>query len=1043
MKIWLLAATALAGGTATASLAQTTAPKAPTAGQTAQAPAPVPAQVAATTGVDAETDGPATELITVTGSRIRRAGFDTLEPALVISQEYLDKRGLTNVADALNELPGFGVGVTPEGGQSGFGVGQNFVNRFGLGTNRTLTVVNGRRFVSSNAASIFGPAAAGLQVDLNVIPQILVDRIENLTIGGAPTYGSDAIAGTVNIVLKKKFEGLEVRALTGLTERGDSARYSFQGLGGINFADGRGNITLAGAYDRTDGVFATQRERNASAFTALTNPLASSVAPGRSPQTDGRLNPNIPFNTGNADGIPNAVYVRDRRLSMLTPGGLLFPGTGAVNLSTGAPRGFGAAGTTNLQFNRDGRLVPYNTGVPFGTTDSSGGDGFNLVETAPITADLERITVSGSGEYAFSDNVRVFAEGSYYKANAFEIIDQPIYNATQFGGVSQPMLFSVNDPRLNPADRATLVGLGVTDFRLSRASRDIVQNNARGEQELYRGVIGLAGDFTIGDRAFNWEATANYGNSRGIYTANVLNQQNFVNAINVTTNAAGQIVCNPTPVRNVAPGGINPVADAACVPLDVFGEGRRSAAALAYVASATRTEAVLEQTVYNANIGGSPFALWAGDIGFNAGYERRTEKARFEPDAFQIAGRGRAVPILPTRGQFTTNEVFGELLVPLVSPDNNIPLVHSLTAEGKIRYVDNTVNGGFTTWTAGGRYQPFEGFEFRGNYTRSLRAPAVTELFAPTSNIFTAVTDPCDSRNVNGGAKPATRATNCAAFYTAFNLPPGQFQSIANDATVPGISGGDPNLANEVANSWTVGVVLRPTFLPGFRAAVDWNQIRISGPIANLSANQIATGCFDNDSFNTADVQNANNFCSRIRRQPNGQVVNDPLNPGVRTGFVNGAQIDFKGLTAEAGYNFDIGRYGNIDLNGSLFYLDTLDFNINGIVPDPQAGEVGDPRWSGQFNFGYTVGNFGWDLQANYTGKVAINVLDNVETRDRIIFDDHWLFNTTFSYKLKANTFARFTVTNLFDKQPPFPLNGVGSYDTLLRRFVVSLQYRF
>ena len=1011
----------------------------------AQTTAATPAPAASTDTVAPAPGQPvATEdSIVVTGSRIRRAGFDTLEPALVVSQEYLDKRGLTNVADALNELPGFGVGVTPEGGQSGFGVGQNFVNRFGLGTNRTLTVVNGRRFVSSNAATIFGPAAPGLQVDLNVIPQIMVERIENLTIGGAPTYGSDAIAGTVNIILKKNFEGLEARVLSGITERGDNQRISLQGLAGFNFGGGRGNFTIGAAYDKVDGVLAINRERNAAGYSARTNPLASSITAGRTPANDGRINPDVPFNTGNTDGIPNAVYIANDRFSGFTGGGVLFPATGGFNLATGAPRGFGAAGTTNYAFGSDGRLFRYNPGTPFGTTNASGGDGFNLTETAPITANLERYTVSANTNYQITDGVRFFAEGSYYKAKALELIDQSIYNATAFGGASGVLTFSVNDPRLNAGDRAILTGLGVTDFRLSRASRDIVNNNARSEQELYRGVVGLDGDFEIGGRSFNWEVSANYGNSQGTYNANVLNQQKFVNAINVTTNAAGQIVCDPAPVRNVAPGTIRPVADAACVPLDVFGEGRRSAAALAYVSDRTTTLAVLEQEVYNANIGGSPFALWAGDVGFNVGYERRTERARFEPDAFQTAGLGRAVPIIGNSGSFTTNEVFGEILLPLVSPENNIPRINSLVAEGKVRYVDNTVNGGFTAWTAGGRWKPFDDIELRGNFTRSLRAPAVTELFTPVSNIFSAVPDPCDTRNVNGGAKPATRQANCAAFYQQFNLNPASFQSTAVDATIPGTSGGDPGLANEVSDSWTAGFVLRPSFLPGFRAAVDWNQIKISGPIANLSAAQIATGCFDNDNFDTTDVTRANAFCERIRRLPNGQIANDPLNPGIRTGFVNGSSINFKGLTAEAGYTFDIGGLGQVDINGSLFYLDTLDFNINGIVADPQAGEVGDPKWSGQLNVGLTSGNFGWDVQANYTGKVQINVLDNVETRDIINFDDYWLFNTTLSYKIKDNTFFRLTVTNLFDKQPPFPLNGVGSYDTLLRRFAISLQYRY
>jgi outer membrane receptor for ferrienterochelin and colicin len=157
--------------------------------------------------------------IVITGSRIRRAGFDTLEPAVVVSDEYLETRGLTNVADALNEIPSFGVGVTPEGGQPAFSVGQNFVSRFGLGSARTLTLLNGRRFVSTNVPSIFGSGAPGLQVDLNIFPSELVDRIENIAIGGAPTYGSDAIAGTVNVIFKTDFEGLHASVTSGIVPR--------------------------------------------------------------------------------------------------------------------------------------------------------------------------------------------------------------------------------------------------------------------------------------------------------------------------------------------------------------------------------------------------------------------------------------------------------------------------------------------------------------------------------------------------------------------------------------------------------------------------------------------------------------------------------------------------------------------------------------------------------------------------------------------------------------------------------------------------------
>ena len=173
--------------------------------------------------------------------------------------------------------------------------------------------------------------------------------------------------------------------------------------------------------------------------------------------------------------------------------------------------------------------------------------------------------------------------------------------------------------------------------------------------------------------------------------------------------------------------------------------------------------------------------------------------------------------------------------------------------------------------------------------------------------------------------------------------------------------------------------------------------------------------------------------------------MNDPLNPGVRTGFINGDQIRFAGLTAEVGYNFDIEKIGTFDVNGVLFYLDELSSNINGIVPDPIAGELGNARWQGQLNVAYTRGDFGWDVQANYQSGAAINVLDVVEVRDRIKFSEQWLFNTSLFYRLVENTRVQLTVTNLFDTDPPFPLAGaaIGAYDILGRRFALQLFHTF
>ena len=999
--------------------------------------------------------------IVVTGSRIPRAGFDTLEPASVVSNEYLETRGLTNIADALNEIPGFGVGVNPDGNQSGFGVGQNFVSRFGLGSARTLTLVNGRRFVSTNASSIFANTP-GLQVDLNIIPAEFVDRIENVAIGGAPTYGSDAIAGTVNVITKKKYQGLSIQGLGGITERGDNGRYNASFLAGHNYLDGRANITIAGSYDKANGVLANSRPAFAQGIGTGTNPLAgspSALLPGRTPANDGRLNPSTPFNTGNTDGIANSVYINDTRIFSLTGGGVLLPGLAAVPagqnpnvLTNGLPRGFGAANTL-LQFDAQGNLVTFNPGIPFGTQNASGGDGLSIVrDTQQITSELERFTGNVAANYEVNDGVNAFFEGTYYFARGKELIDQSIFNATLFGGLSAPLTFSATDPRLTAQARATLAGLGATSFRLSRASRDLVNNNASSETSVFRGVAGFNGDFGLVGRTFNYEVSANYGISDSSFISNVLNQQNFVNAINNCQ------VAGITAANNVAPGGVLPIVDASCVPLDIFGEGRASPAARRYVTSQTQANAIIQQEVYTANVGSaSLLTLWAGDVGFNIGYERRIERASFNPDAFQRLGRGRSVPIGGNAGSFSTNEFNGELLIPLVSPENNVPLIDSLVVEGKARYVRNTVNGGFWAYTYGGRYSPFNGIEFRGNYTRSLRAPSIVELFTPVSPAFNTFPDPCDSTQIGSGTNPAVRARNCAAFFASYGLGTGaNFQSQARTATVPIVSGGNIGLANEEGRSFTFGVVLRPRFIPRFRLAVDWNRIRIAGNIASLTPTNIAEGCYDNPNFNAADPDNGNVFCSLIRRDRapgsalrNGQLSDTATRPALVTTFVNGAFIAFSGLTAEAEYNFPLGGIGlpdgRIDLRGSLFYLDTLRQSNNSVTVTDNQKSLGNPEIAGQFNIGFTHKNVGLDFQGNYQSPQQFLRANTVETLDILGVRDYWVFNSSVSVKVLPESILRFAVSNVFDRLQPFPLvgNGLGVYDYLGRRFTVSLKHKF
>lgn len=341
----------------------------------------------------------ADDTIVVTGSRILRPEATAAEPIVTTDAGYLADRSLTNVADALNEIPGYRGSITPAGDQASFGQGVNFLNLYGLGSNRTLVLVDGRRVVSSNLPSILGNATPGTQVDLNVLPAILVDRVERVSIGGAPAYGTDAIAGTVNVILKRRLIGLETRATSGVAEDGDNFRWNLSAAGGLAFAGGRANVTAAIGYDRVRGVSARQRAIYRANLGNATNPctvvqagvcsalnLVSVLGPaGRTPANDGRVNPEIGFNNSLSDGFPGAVLIRDLALPAVSRGGVLSNGGGAYA----------------WQFAPGGALVPYAKGTIYGApvpgvlaaaAMASGGNGLRPGDFLAVTSSLRRST---------------------------------------------------------------------------------------------------------------------------------------------------------------------------------------------------------------------------------------------------------------------------------------------------------------------------------------------------------------------------------------------------------------------------------------------------------------------------------------------------------------------------------------------------------------------------------------------------------------------------------------------------------------------------
>lgn len=998
--------------------------------------------------IDASGQVSTSNVITVTGSRIRLPQIESRNPIFVVDEDYIEDRNITNVADALNELPAYRGSVTPAGAQGSFGQGVNFVNNLGLGSNRTLTLINGRRFVSSNVPSLFNNASQGVQVDLNVIPTILVDRIETIGVGGAPVYGSDAISGTTNVILKTRFDELVLTGTSGITEEGDNFRYNLSGAYGINFLDDRANITVAVSHDQEEGVLQTERQFFRDGIETQANVPALG-----DPASAFRVNPNIPPNTSTSDGIPPSVRFRNISIPFIDRGGVIFGGP--LNLAR--------------SFDGNGNLIPFNSGVTFPGLGirALGGDGFKFVDFGQITSDLRRTVVNAYGTFDVTPNVTLFAEGTYFNSRADELVQQPTFNTPLFGGASGGPIFSANNPFLTAQARSVLSGAGVTQFQISRASLDLADVTGFGENEIYRGVVGVRGEFNGLGRVFNFEVSANRGEADITTVSQDINSQNFINAVNVTRNAAGQIVCTTAPTRTggngfAAPGG-TPIADPNCVPLNLFGEGVSSQAARDYVIAENESVAKLTQTVFNANIGSTLFDLYgAGPIGFNIGYEHREEEASFIPSEFQQQGLGRSVAIGPVDGKFNVDEVFGEILIPLIAPSNNF-FIHSAELSAQGRYVDNTVNGGFFAWSAGGRIAPIPDIEFRGNFTKSFRAPAVTELFNPLNNAFSAVVTPCRPQDINNGPNPTARAANCAAFLAAFpnaNLDP------AISATIPIQSGGNPNLDNEEADSYTFGVIIRPRFLPRFALTVDYINIDIAQPIVSLGVADIVSGCFDNDVFNAADPANGNDFCSRIQRTAAGTfgpdprnannppidrggfVINDPANPGVTTGFVNGVAIKFEGIQSTLSYSLPedaFGIAGQFSVGGDMLYVRRRLNDPTGIAPSRSDGTIGDPEFSGQLRLRYNGDGFGASTFINYVGEQLFSrTTRGIEFREIDELDDYVTVNGSVFFDVEEALRVTLSVTNLFDRQGQEYFDTLtGINDSLGRRYAVGARLRF
>lgn len=995
------------------------------------------------------------EEIVVTGSRIRRETSltETVAPVNVIDGGSLLDRGFAQVGQALNEatmsVPS--QPITAFDGTSSGG-GEQAPALFGLGAGRTLTLVNGRRFVST--ASSFGvPGALQGQtndsvVDTNIIPTGLLRRVEIVQGGGAAVYGSDAIGGVINYVLRDDFEGLELDAQYGQSFRGDYPTPVGRITWGKNIG-GRGNVAINAEWSRTDPLFATDRPTPALGRTTQANPA----------------------DTGPNDGIPSVVPVFDSRFWEFNNTGVLFyipspvcqssppspaqPGFPVRCFVTidGAQYNQLAGVGTPAQFSSDGStLVPYNPGsfagpgpsIPF----ASGGDGLAYNELAALYSGVERASANLIGHYDLTDKVRLSTELLYSQVEGEDprstVISNTILNSADTG--SGPIPVRAANPFLTPAARDTIInflnsnpmlfgpnsGFGWAagaplPISLSKNFVDLVPNRiGTREIETYRALLALDGDLTIGDRDMYWSVSASYAGTDGSVRTWGVVADRFNNAIDARADANG----NPACAINVDADPTND--DPACAPINPFGIGNVSSAARDYVSARFGQDFENRQWDYLATLGGTAFSLPAGDVKFSVAYEHRKEEARFTPTEASRLGLGRAaVPEAIQSGDYHTHEFSAELVVPLLGRDIVVPMVDELELSGAFRTVDNSIAGTENVWSAGLRWSIVPDVTLRGSRSRNFRAPNLAQLFSPTTTGLESIgQDPCDVQRIDAGPNPAVRRANCEALFAA---NPGYgpletFEDPAENFPITQVTrGGNLDLQNEVSDTWTYGIVLRPRFVDGLTIVVDRVEVDLENGLSFFSPMDFLATCFD------SPVQ-PDDICAVSTRNELGHVVASSALT------FNAGSIRFRGETYTIDYSIG-GGWGRLDLNLEATHTALLETSVTGVDLTRTDGSATNPKWRARLAARYSQGPLGVLYTLNYLPETRVTRETTIENSANPILSANYRHSISASYEFDDTYSVRAGVENITDEQPSYPSFTYG--DLLGRRYYVGLTARF
>lgn len=741
--------------------------------------------------------------IVVTGSRLVRTDLAAPSPLTVIGENDIKLSGSVTIENTINEFPQLASGNTSNV-NSGGGSGVLTANLRGLGATRTLVLVNGRRFIPANSDG---------QVDLSSIPDALVKRVEIITGGASAVYGSDAIAGAVNFILKNDFDGVEASYQYGQTFRDDGASNKVDLTIGTNLDDNRGNVTVSASYTKRNPVFQSGRD-----FAAVPlDTIGGVLVPGGSSAIPGTR---ISLSSGQ----------RNRLVGVnLTP-------TGACTSING------------IRFGEGGTVLPY----------CNPEDAYNYAAFNYLLRPLERIQASAIARYEISENAEIYGEA--YVVNTRNRLQQAPDSATPLtpGAGSGTLLVPnyATNPSLLPAVRdfftnnaaifdpdgdgtAAVVGAG-------RRYNELGPRENFFERNAFSLTTGLRGSFDAIGSDWSYDGFFQYQRNRtDTRTQNLISQTRLSQGLDTIIDANGNVVC-----RNQTLG---------CVPVNIFGLDTITPEAGVFITPVRASDDRFTRTVMGASLSGTLFDLPAGPVAVALGTEYRKDDFVFNPSPLDLAREYGAVSQSAVEGSFNVSEVFGELRVPILS---DMAFADTLAIEGAARYSDyggdNSTVGGVFTWKIGAEYAPIDWIRFRSVFNRAIRAPTINELKDPISTGFTSGEDPCvASRNPT----PAQQDLCVAQGVARADLPTFTQANVGFDAR----TGGNPSLTEERSKTFTAGVVLSPPFVPRLNITVDYFKVEVDDAIARINANQTL-----NDCFTTLDQSSAS--CRAINRFSNGQI---------------------------------------------------------------------------------------------------------------------------------------------------------------------------